>query len=174
MWSMEERTQIRRCVFQIGSGETWRSESPSTQQGPACTPPPACRRKCSSGLGVQQDRLKSWVERVATKAARAGASGCTPPDSWPAQSRPGPRKRRPRRSPSARLLREENQTCDHVPQPPREVHEQDARVPWQDCGRPWENLRSLKAAARRCGSTTEPEGLTTRAKSPPKIVATKG
>lgn len=37
----------------------------------------------------------------------------------------------------------ENQTSEHVLQPPREGHHQFASHAWQDCGRPWVNLRRI-------------------------------
>lgn len=37
----------------------------------------------------------------------------------------------------------DNQTSEHVLQPPREGHRQFASHAWQDCGRPWVNLRRI-------------------------------
>lgn len=41
----------------------------------------------------------------------------------------------------------ENQTSEHVLQPPREGHRQFASHAWQDCGRPWVNLRRINRVA---------------------------
>lgn len=43
------------------------------------------------------------------------------------------------------------QTCEHFLQPPREEHHQRASVAWQDCGRPWENLRRINLTVGRLG-----------------------
>lgn len=48
----------------------------------------------------------------------------------------------------------ENQTCNHVLQPPREEQDHAARIAWQDCGRAWVNLRSRDRAVQRGESVT--------------------
>lgn len=40
----------------------------------------------------------------------------------------------------------QNQTCEHVLQPPREEQGQGASGEWQDCGREWEFLRRINLA----------------------------
>ena len=69
----------------------------------------------------------------------------------PDRSGEGKRSRRRRQT---NRCGQENQSCKHVPQPPREVPHQVARLAWQDCGRVRVNVRRLINHCGRCDTAT--------------------
>lgn len=58
---------------------------------------------------------------------------------------------------------QDNLTCEHVLQPPREEHLQRASIAWQEYGRPWVNLRRVNRDAvgrKRALQPTSPSATT--------------
>lgn len=131
-----------------GSFKTWRNLAdlckpniPHSAAAPRPTATAPCGR--SSGLGPQDMGDLRWLGR-ATGQDRGGDKQRKAADRRvKGQGNPGRNRKGegPAHYHQPNRCRQENQTCKHVLQPPREEHDQRASSAWQDCGYAWENLR---------------------------------
>ncbi len=143
------------------SSNTWRNLADfpigvCSQSAEKAGYPLPCVTRSNSGLLAQE---RSGLRSVRTAMGhdrrhdqqRQAASRRVKSNCHPGRNRQceGPTRRH---QPNHR--RHQNHSSKHVLQPLREEQDQRARPAWQECGRPWENLRRPLRGFRRCNATT--------------------